>query len=206
MITIELWAYSDPRTMALVDFFEFLNDFLIEFWINIDMEEFNEPNNLNYWWDDHTFLNIQLQFLCATHNLIHIFLTTNYYRAQYSADMPTIYSLDDTIKEFFESNSAVTRQQCDELAITLVGEPINPSPIQGAFSYTVIVGAKQSKVVQFRTQTSILNSYGRHETCSSDLWTIRAGLYLSRTDWTILTTLSICDRKASRSYLYRSTL
>ena len=71
--------------------------------------------------------------------------------------MPTIYSLDDTINSFFESQSAVTRQQCNQLAIDLVGEPVNPAPIQGAFSYTVIAGAKQSKVVQFRTQSSILD-------------------------------------------------
>ena len=71
--------------------------------------------------------------------------------------MPTIYSLDDTINSFFESQSPVTRRRCNQLAIDLVGEPVNPAPIQGAFSYTVIVGAKQSKVIQFRTQSAVLD-------------------------------------------------
>jgi hypothetical protein len=51
----------------------------------------------------------------------------------------------------------VTRQQCDDLAISLVGAPLKPSPIQGAFSYTIIAGASQSKVIQFRTQISDLD-------------------------------------------------
>lgn len=69
----------------------------------------------------------------------------------------SVYSLDDTINSFFESELTVTRQQCDELAVSLVGEPVNPAPIQGAFSYTVIAGTHQSKVVQFRAQTPILD-------------------------------------------------
>ena len=64
--------------------------------------------------------------------------------------MHPIYSLDNTINSFFESQSIVTRRQCDELAVSLVGEPVSPAPIQGAFSYTVIAGAKQSRIVQFR--------------------------------------------------------
>lgn len=71
--------------------------------------------------------------------------------------MHPIYSLDNTINSFFESQSTVTRRQCDELAVSLIGEPVNPAPIQGAFSYTVIAGAKQSKIVQFRAQSSILD-------------------------------------------------
>jgi hypothetical protein len=64
--------------------------------------------------------------------------------------MHPIYSLDNTINSFFESQSTVKRRQCDELAVSLVGEPVNPAPIQGAFSYTVIAGAKQARIVQFR--------------------------------------------------------
>jgi hypothetical protein len=71
--------------------------------------------------------------------------------------MHPIYSLDKTINSFFESQSTATRRQCDKLAISLVGEPINPAPIQGAFSYTVIAGPKQSKIVQFRAQSSVLD-------------------------------------------------
>lgn len=71
--------------------------------------------------------------------------------------MHPVYSLDNTINSFFESQSSVNRQQCDELAVSLVGEPISPAPIQGAFSYTVIAGANESKIVQFRTQSSVLD-------------------------------------------------
>ncbi len=71
--------------------------------------------------------------------------------------MYPVYSLDSAINEFFKSQSTVTRRQCDELAVSLVGEPVNPVPIQGAFSYTVIAGVKQSKIVQFRAQISVLD-------------------------------------------------
>ena len=71
--------------------------------------------------------------------------------------MHPIYSLDHTINSFFKSQSNVTQRQCDELAVSLVGAPVNPAPIQGAFSYTVIAGVKQSKIVQFRAQNSVLD-------------------------------------------------
>jgi hypothetical protein len=71
--------------------------------------------------------------------------------------MYPVYSLENTINSFFESQPTVTRRQCDELAVSLVGEPIHPAPIQGAFSYTVIAGARQSKIVQFRVQSSVLD-------------------------------------------------
>ncbi|KAG9227987.1 hypothetical protein BJ875DRAFT_390338 [Amylocarpus encephaloides] len=71
--------------------------------------------------------------------------------------MHPIYTLDDTINSFFESQSTVTRQQCDDLAVSLVGKPINPAPIPSAFSYTVIAGSKQSKIVQFLAQSSALD-------------------------------------------------
>ncbi|KAF2794060.1 hypothetical protein K505DRAFT_242956 [Melanomma pulvis-pyrius CBS 109.77] len=71
--------------------------------------------------------------------------------------MPQIYALDNRINEFFETQSSITRQQCDNMAISLAGGPISPVPIQGAFSYTVTAGAAQSKIVQFRTHTSLLD-------------------------------------------------
>ncbi|RDL31052.1 uncharacterized protein BP5553_09841 [Venustampulla echinocandica] len=71
--------------------------------------------------------------------------------------MYPIYSLGDTINSFFESQSTVTRRQCDDLAASLVGEPVNTAPIQGAFIYTVIAGLEQSKIVQFRAQRSVLD-------------------------------------------------
>ena len=45
----------------------------------------------------------------------------------------------------------------NQLAIDLVGGPVNPAPVQGVFSYTVIAGDNQSQVIQFRTQNSVLD-------------------------------------------------
>lgn len=69
-----------------------------------------------------------------------------------------IYSLQDTINEFFASHASVTQQQCDDLAVSLVGGPVNPVPIQGSFSYTVTAGAQQSKIGQFRDANSDLDT------------------------------------------------
>ncbi|KAI1322667.1 hypothetical protein F5Y16DRAFT_404216 [Xylariaceae sp. FL0255] len=44
--------------------------------------------------------------------------------------MPLHYTLDNAINTFFESHPSATRHQCDELAVSLIGEPINPVPIQ----------------------------------------------------------------------------
>ena len=71
---------------------------------------------------------------------------------------PILYSLKDTINDFFASHPPVTQQQCDKLAVSLVGGPVNPVPIQGSFSYTVIAGAQQSKIVQFRDANSDLDT------------------------------------------------
>ncbi|KAL3587855.1 hypothetical protein FPOAC2_13754 [Fusarium poae] len=70
---------------------------------------------------------------------------------------PVLYSLRDTISDFFASHAPVTQQQCDELAVSLVGGPVNPVPIQGSFSYTVTAGSQQSKIVQFRDANSDLD-------------------------------------------------
>lgn len=67
------------------------------------------------------------------------------------------YSLKDTINDFFASHAPVTQQECDELAVSLVGGPINPVPIQGSFSYTVVAGSQQSSIVQFRDADSDLD-------------------------------------------------
>lgn len=71
--------------------------------------------------------------------------------------MSHIYSLEKTIGEFFKTHPSATRQQCDDLAVSLIGSPITPSPIQGAFSYTVIAGVAQSMIVQFRAPISLLD-------------------------------------------------
>ena len=49
-----------------------------------------------------------------------------------------IYSLEDTIRSFFENNVSPSRKECDALASSLLGgNTIVPFKIQGQFSYTV---------------------------------------------------------------------
>lgn len=67
---------------------------------------------------------------------------------------PVPCTLGDATDKFFESHRPVTRQQCDSGALSLVGEPIYPVPIQGPCSYTVTAGAEQSTMVQFRGPSS----------------------------------------------------
>lgn len=71
--------------------------------------------------------------------------------------MPQVYNVDDSISDFFKSQASISREKCDALAVSLVGEPLVPVPIQGAFSYTVVAGPQQAKIVQFRSQSSILD-------------------------------------------------
>lgn len=71
---------------------------------------------------------------------------------------PVHYCLEDTVNEFFASHPPLTPQQCNELAISLIGGPVNPVPIQGSFSYTVTAGAQQTKIVQFRDANSDLDT------------------------------------------------
>ncbi|KAJ4315798.1 hypothetical protein N0V84_008202 [Fusarium piperis] len=72
--------------------------------------------------------------------------------------MATHYSLENAIGSFFESNTTVTRQQCDEFALSCAGGPVNPVQIQGAFSYTLTAGTNGSKIFQFRVQESSFNT------------------------------------------------
>ncbi|KAL5355194.1 hypothetical protein BJX96DRAFT_170438 [Aspergillus floccosus] len=64
------------------------------------------------------------------------------------------YSLEDTINEFF-SGCTVTRDECDQKAVQLTGEPVRPVPIQGSFSYTV---AGEKLLVQFRVSHSLIDT------------------------------------------------
>lgn len=68
-----------------------------------------------------------------------------------------IYSLDGTIASFFDKVSP-NRQQCDDLASSLVRGPVVPVSIQGSFSYTVSTQRdKDQKIVQFRVSHSALD-------------------------------------------------
>ena len=66
--------------------------------------------------------------------------------------MPQVYTLDDSITDFFRDLKGVTRHLCDETAARIIGEPVKPCPIQGQFSYAVYAGTNQSKVIQFRVE------------------------------------------------------
>lgn len=72
-----------------------------------------------------------------------------------TAQMKTVvmYSRDGTIEEFFKSSTTITRQKCDEFAISRAGGGVStPLEVQGVCSYTVIAGPKKSKVFQFREE------------------------------------------------------
>ncbi|KAK8121776.1 hypothetical protein PG984_010446 [Apiospora sp. TS-2023a] len=70
-----------------------------------------------------------------------------------------IYTLEGAIQDFFNTfgGSSVTKSDCDAKAVALVGEPLNPVPIQGHFSYTVVAGPSQAHIVQFRAAQSKLD-------------------------------------------------
>jgi hypothetical protein len=54
-------------------------------------------------------------------------------------------------------HGSVTRAECDQLAISLVGDPICAVPIQGCFSCPVAAGPEQYSTVQFLAQVSPLS-------------------------------------------------
>ena len=66
-----------------------------------------------------------------------------------------MYSVHTPILGFFTSHTQATQQECNERAASLLGAPVTPVPIQGAFSYTV-VGGSPTRLVQFRTPESDL--------------------------------------------------
>lgn len=65
------------------------------------------------------------------------------------------YSLDGTIEQFFQDETA-TRQECDDFAVSLLGSPVRPVSIQGSWSYTV-AGLSTDSLVQFRKETAVLD-------------------------------------------------
>ncbi|KAM5450641.1 hypothetical protein MaudCBS49596_004172 [Microsporum audouinii] len=69
---------------------------------------------------------------------------------------PRRYDLDAEIVLFFKEHAPTTRQQCDSLAISLLGEPIEGVPIQGQFSYTLLAGPEPT-IIQFRSIKSQLD-------------------------------------------------
>lgn len=75
-----------------------------------------------------------------------------------SQEKLVVYTLDGAINDFFKSHLNVSRKQCDVLAASIVGEPVEPVPIQGSFSYTVTAGNDQAKIVQFRSPESTLDT------------------------------------------------
>jgi hypothetical protein len=67
------------------------------------------------------------------------------------------YSLDSAIDEFFDSSTTVTRQQCDEFAISRAGGVSTALQMQGVCSYTVTAGPNKSKLFQFRDKDSTID-------------------------------------------------
>ncbi|KAJ9644795.1 hypothetical protein H2204_001257 [Knufia peltigerae] len=65
--------------------------------------------------------------------------------------------LHEVVNAFFGPQPTVTRKQCDDLAVSLVGGIVIPTAIQGAFSYTVMAGPNLTRIVQFRVHDSVLN-------------------------------------------------
>jgi len=87
-----------------------------------------------------------------------------------------IYSLENVIRSFFDKDASPSRKECDDLAISLLGEnPIVLSKIQGQFSYTVFspqattdvcferegsnLLVTNAKIVQFRLNNSKIDIY-----------------------------------------------
>ncbi|KAJ5741046.1 hypothetical protein N7493_000918 [Penicillium malachiteum] len=68
-----------------------------------------------------------------------------------------LYNPDSAINEFFNSNTTVTRYQCDEFAVSRAGGVSNALQMQGVCSYTVTAGPNKSKVFQFRDENSIID-------------------------------------------------
>lgn len=65
--------------------------------------------------------------------------------------------MSQSIDHFFASCTPVTRQQCDEFVLSRLGTPAKPVAVQSAWSYTVMAGKDNCRIVQFRAQTSILD-------------------------------------------------
>ncbi|WEW59601.1 hypothetical protein PRK78_005075 [Emydomyces testavorans] len=69
-----------------------------------------------------------------------------------------MYSLENSIRSFFETQVSPNQQQCDELASSLVQGSVFPVPIQGSFSYTLSTRRDEDqKIVQFRVSHSALD-------------------------------------------------
>lgn len=68
-----------------------------------------------------------------------------------------VYSFDGAINDFFNSNTTTTRQQCEDFAVARAGGVPTPLQMQGVCSYTVTAGTNNSKLIQFRTEDSILD-------------------------------------------------
>ncbi|KAK0612389.1 hypothetical protein B0T17DRAFT_543482 [Bombardia bombarda] len=66
------------------------------------------------------------------------------------------YNVDDVIHHEFFRGKTATREECDDLAVSLLDCPISPVPIQGGFSYT-ITGLSTEWIVQFRKETATLS-------------------------------------------------
>ncbi|KAJ5953816.1 hypothetical protein N7501_008095 [Penicillium viridicatum] len=66
-----------------------------------------------------------------------------------------LYSPDGAIDEFFNSNTTVIRQQCDEFAISRASGVSSALQMQGVCSYTVTAGMRNiSKIFVTASKSS----------------------------------------------------
>lgn len=68
-----------------------------------------------------------------------------------------VYSPNSAIHEFFNSNTTVSSQQCDEFAISRAGGVPSALHMQGVCSYTVTAGPNKNKLFQFRDENSTID-------------------------------------------------
>ncbi|KAJ5493958.1 hypothetical protein N7463_010045 [Penicillium fimorum] len=68
-----------------------------------------------------------------------------------------VYNHDDAINDFFNPNTTVARQQCDDFAIARASGVSTLLQMQGACSYTLAAGPNKSKLFQFREEASTID-------------------------------------------------
>lgn len=68
-----------------------------------------------------------------------------------------VYSFGGTIIDSFNSSTTITRQQCDDFAISHAARVSTPLQMQRVCSYTVTAGPNKSKLFQFREEDSIIS-------------------------------------------------
>lgn len=93
-----------------------------------------------------------LQFAC---DLFSRFTSIAIIYGFYIKKSMQVYEIEESISDFFATSTSVTRRECDEYVQNRYGQS-NPVPLQGCFSYTVLVN-RYDRIVQFRQEQSTLD-------------------------------------------------